>query len=148
VGGVDALRPRFVLGGPPPLEPAPKHPAAHRRVGLRDVAAFGKFRPEGTTIRTLERFEVVRTGAELVATVQADAFCHSMVRSLIGALLAVGEGRRPVDWPASLLAGSVRAQEVSVAPAHGLTLVEVAYPPDDELPARVERTRAKRPTGD
>jgi tRNA pseudouridine38-40 synthase len=67
-----------------------------------------------------------------------------MVRSLVGALLAVGDGRRPVEWPAALLARDRRADEVTVAPPHGLTLVEVGYPPDDELAARAELTRARR----
>jgi len=67
-----------------------------------------------------------------------------MVRSLVGALIAVGEGRRPVDWPASLLDRDRRADEVPVAPAHGLTLVEVGYPADDELAARAAVTRARR----
>jgi tRNA pseudouridine38-40 synthase len=67
-----------------------------------------------------------------------------MVRSLVGALLAVGEGRRPVDWPAGLLTRDRRADEVTVAPPHGLTLVEVAYPPDGELAARAAVTRARR----
>jgi tRNA pseudouridine38-40 synthase len=67
-----------------------------------------------------------------------------MVRSLVGALIAVGEGRRPVDWPAALLGRDRRADEVPVAPAHGLTLVAVGYPPDDELAARTAETRARR----
>ena len=67
-----------------------------------------------------------------------------MVRSLVGALIAVGEGRRDVDWPRSLLAGAERSSDVHVAPAHGLTLVEVGYPPDDQLAARAEQTRARR----
>ena len=77
----------------------------------------------------------------VLAAVSADAFCHSMVRSLVGALLAVGEGRLPVDWPASLLAATTRPSTVAVAPAHGLRLLSVDYPPDDELAARAERTR-------
>jgi tRNA pseudouridine38-40 synthase len=56
----------------------------------------------------------------------------------------VGDGRRPADWPAALLARTERADEVTVAPAHGLTLVEVEYPRDDELAARAEVTRARR----
>ena len=67
-----------------------------------------------------------------------------MVRSLVGCLLAVGEGRRPVDWPAEVLAAGVRDPAVTVVPAHGLTLEEVGYPPDDELAARATQTRAKR----
>jgi tRNA pseudouridine38-40 synthase len=79
-----------------------------------------------------------------VAHVAADAFCHSMVRSLVGALLAVGEGRCPVAWPLSLLSVAERSSKVQVVPAHGLTLVEVTYPPDAELAARAETTRAVR----
>ena len=80
----------------------------------------------------------------VVAEVSADAFCHSMVRSLVGALLDVGRGRRPVEWPASLLGRTARASEVPVAPAHGLTLVGVDYPPDEDLAARDEATRRLR----
>jgi tRNA pseudouridine38-40 synthase len=69
----------------------------------------------------------------LVMTVRADAFCHSMVRSVVGAMLAVGEGRRPPEWPASLLDRDARATDVVVAPSHGLVLEAVEYPPDDEL---------------
>jgi tRNA pseudouridine38-40 synthase len=78
------------------------------------------------------------------AAAAADAFCHSMVRSLVGALLDVGRGRRPVDWPAGLLRRSERASEVPVAPAHGLTLVAVDYPPAAELAARARATRRLR----
>jgi tRNA pseudouridine38-40 synthase len=81
----------------------------------------------------------------VVATVAADAFCQAMVRSLVGALLAVGDGRRPIDWPASLLERGDRASEVMVAPAHGLTLVAVGYPDDPaEYARRAEITRNRR----
>ena len=76
--------------------------------------------------------------------VRADAFCHHMVRSLVGALVAVGEGRRPPTWPAQVLGTGVRDPGVLVMPAHGLTLEEVAYPADDELEARAAATRAVR----
>jgi tRNA pseudouridine38-40 synthase len=80
----------------------------------------------------------------LVATVEADAFCQAMVRSLVGAMLSVGDGRRSPSWPAGLLRRTERASEVSVAPAHGLTLVAVAYPEEGEFAARAERTRRLR----
>src|SRR5690606_26775517 len=80
----------------------------------------------------------------VVATVRADAFCHSMVRAVVGALIVVGEGRRPVAWPGELLAGRRREGGAGVAPAHGLTLEEVAYPPDAELAERAVATRARR----
>ncbi len=75
---------------------------------------------------------------------RADAFCHSMVRSLVGCLLAVGDGRRPVEWAGEMLAAQQRDAAVAVVHAHGLTLEEVAYPADEELLARAEQTRAKR----
>jgi tRNA pseudouridine38-40 synthase len=77
-------------------------------------------------------------------TVRADAFCHSMVRSLVGAFLAVGDGRWPVDRPAELLAAAERVPGIATAPAHGLTLVEVGYPPDAELAAQAQRARRWR----
>ena len=71
-----------------------------------------------------------------------------MVRALVGCLLAIGEGRKPVDWADEILVAAVRNPSVAVAKAHGLTLEEVAYPPDDELEARAVQTRAKRVTDD
>ena len=118
--------------------------AARELVGLHDFVAFCKWRDTGTTIRTVQRFDVTRVDDEIVCTVQADAFCHSMVRSLVGALITVGEGRQAPQWPAQLLSLTARSNDVAVAPAHGLTLVEVGYPPDAELAARMEITRAKR----
>jgi tRNA pseudouridine38-40 synthase len=76
--------------------------------------------------------------------VVADAFCHSMVRALVGALLEVGRGRRPVEWPRQLLVVGVRDPSAPVVPAHGLTLEEVTYPPDDKLAVRAEQARARR----
>ena len=114
-------------------------------LGERDFAAFCRRREGATTIRAVQQLDWVRDGAGvLTATVRADAFCHSMVRSLVGALLAVGEGRRPPGWPAAQLARTDRSNEVTVAPAHGLTLVEVGYPPAPELAARATTTRRRR----
>jgi tRNA pseudouridine38-40 synthase len=118
--------------------------AAGLLLGQRDFAAFCRRREGATTIRTLLALDVARDGDLVTIGASADAFCHSMVRSLVGALLAVGEGRRPVDWPAGLLARSERSDEVPVAPAGGLTLVRVDYPPDEELAARARQTRARR----
>jgi tRNA pseudouridine38-40 synthase len=143
-GGPDPLRRHVVLAHRRALDASAMADAARRLTGLHDFAAFCKRREGATTLRTLQELTVTRDGAELVCAVRADAFCHSMVRSLVGALIAVGEGRRAVDWPAGLLSRERRADEVGVAPAHGLTLVEVRYPPDDELAARAELTRAVR----
>ncbi len=80
----------------------------------------------------------------MVATVQADAFCQAMVRSLVGAMLTVGDGRREPAWPATLLTLRERSSEVTVAPAHGLTLVAVGYPAAAEYAQRAEATRRLR----
>jgi tRNA pseudouridine38-40 synthase len=118
--------------------------ASSRLLGEHDFAAYCKQRAGSSTVRRLLRLEWERNGDVVVATVEADAFCHSMVRSMVGALLAVGDGRRRVEWPAEILAAEVRDPAVTVAPAHGLTLEEVRYPPDDELEARAQETRAYR----
>lgn len=80
----------------------------------------------------------------VVASVQSDAFCHNMVRALVGASMAVGYGQRPVEWPGEILRGGVRDPLAGVVPPHGLTLEEVFYPSDDEVAAQAERSRARR----
>lgn len=145
----DPLRRGHVLWHRRPLDADAMAEAAVPLVGRHDFAAYCKPRPGATTIRTLERFEWTRatSGPDaglVVAQVQADAFCHSMVRALVGASLVVGEGRRAASWPGELLAGRRRDGAAAVVPAHGLTLEEVAYPADDGLADRAARTRARR----
>ena len=120
--------------------------AAAGLVGQHDFAAFCRRKQHATTIRAVARLDWRRDpDGILVATVQADAFCQSMVRSLVGAMLFVGDGRRQASWPAGLLAMRERSSEVTVAPAHGLSLVEVRYPDSDEdLRQRAELTRRRR----
>jgi tRNA pseudouridine38-40 synthase len=115
--------------------------ASRELLGLNDFAAFCRPREGATTIRDLQRLEWTRDGDAITAYVTADAFCWSMVRSLVGALLAVGEGRRETGWCASLLASTRRSSDFATAPARGLTLVGVDYPPDDQLEARITVTR-------
>ncbi len=144
-GSVDPLTRSHVLAWSRPLSLDVLAEASAPLLGLHDFAAFCKQREGATTVRTLLDLSWVRRpDGVLEATVRADAFCHSMVRALVGCLLATGEGRRPVDWPAAVLASASRSPEVTVAPAHGLTLEEVAYPDDEELAARAEQTRARR----
>ncbi len=114
-------------------------------VGLQDFAAFCKRREGATTVRTLLDLEWRRDEAGLVVgSVRADAFCHTMVRGLVGSLVAVGDGRRSTVWPAELMAARRRDPALFVVHAHGLTLEEVGYPDDAELAAQSERARAKR----
>ncbi|WP_083840082.1 tRNA pseudouridine(38-40) synthase TruA [Saccharomonospora xinjiangensis] len=141
--GVSPLRRRDMLAWPRPLSVAAMNEAASSLLGLHDFAAFCKQREGATTIRYLLELRWERVGThELQLAVAADAFCHSMVRSLVGALLWVGDGRRPASWPEELL--RKRERSSVVAPAHGLTLVRVDYPPDDELARRAEKTRDMR----
>ncbi len=138
------LRRNDTVTWPRPLDVAALNEAAELLLGLHDFVAFCRRREGATTIRDLQTLRWTRDGVVVSAEVSADAFCHSMVRSLVGALLAVGEGRKPVEWPASLLSAETRPSTVTVAPAHGLTLVGVDYPPPDQLAARAEQTRHLR----
>ncbi|QCR20047.1 tRNA pseudouridine(38-40) synthase TruA [Agrococcus sp. SGAir0287] len=133
---------------PRALDDAAMQRAADVLVGLHDFAAFCKPREGATTIRSLQAFSWAREGDLLVASVQADAFCHSMVRSLVGACVAVGEGRLGLAQAAALLDARGRSSAFRMMPAAGLTLVEVGYPPDDELAAQAERARARRSAAD
>jgi len=142
---VDPLRRREVFVVPRPLDLGAMRAACPPLLGKHDFAAYCRRREGATTVRGLLELDWARDGDGLVVmTVRADAFCHSMVRSLVGAMLAVGEGRRPVEWPASLLGLAARATNVLVAPPHGLVLEAVEYPPDDELLARQGVTRNLR----
>ena len=141
----DPLRRHETLWSFRRLDLAAMNAAAASLVGEHDFAAFCRPRPGATTIRTLRVLDWQRDGDGVaVATVVADAFCHNMVRALVGALLAVGEGRRPPGWPAEVLAAAVRDPAVRVIAPHGLCLEEVGYPPPGELAARAAETRQVR----
>ncbi|OIQ84852.1 tRNA pseudouridine synthase A [mine drainage metagenome] len=145
----DPLRRSHVLWQRRALDVDAMQAGVQALLGRHDFSAFCKPREGATTIRTLEIFDWERPSSGpdaglVVAHVQADAFCHSMVRALVGASLAVGAGRRSVDWLADLLVGRLRDPAGAVVPAHGLTLEEVTYPPDDQLASRAEQTRALR----
>lgn len=123
--------------------------AAEQLVGLHDFAAFCKAKPHATTIRDLLSFEWVdvSTPSEpqlYEARVGADAFCWSMVRSLVGCCLRVGEGSRGIDFAAEMLALNSRSSHIPLAPAKGLSLVQVDYPADADLAARAAQTRDRR----
>lgn len=146
-GAADPLRRHDTVVVRDALDVESMDAAARRLEGLHDFAAFCKARDGRTSVRTLLRYRWERDAeGVLEASVVADAFCHSMVRFLVGAVVPVGEGRRDVDWPAAVLAARRRDPAVVVMPAHGLSLEEVAYPPDAELADRARTTRAVRET--
>ncbi len=142
--GVEPQDARYVTPWPRSLDIDAMAAASRELVGLHDFAAFCRHRDGATTIRDLQRLDWSRTGDLVTAYVSADAFCWSMVRSLVGALLAVGEGRREPAWCAGLLTASRRSSEFAAAPPQGLSLVGVDYPPDDQLEARTTVTRDVR----
>ncbi len=128
-----------------PLDVGAMNEAAAGLLGEHDFAAFCRRREGASTVRALLSLTWVRPEPALVVgTVVADAFCHSMVRALTGALLKVGDGSRPPAWPALVLTARVRDPAVPVVPPHGLCLEEVRYPPAAELAARARETRRLR----
>jgi len=130
-----------------PLDADLMNKASALVLGHHDFAAFCKFREGGTTIRTLEKFSWARQGDLLVAEIVADAFCYSMVRNLVGAVVCVADGRKEPQWMGELLANKERVSDSLVFPARGLTLSSVEYPSDDQLLERAKVTIGKRDNG-
>jgi tRNA pseudouridine38-40 synthase len=138
--GPDPLVRGTVVAWRRPLDVEAMNAAANHLLGEHDFAAFCKKREGATTIRTLLELHVVRRGDLTETTVRAD----SMVRALMGALVAVGEGRFPAQWSGEVLARAARDARVTVMPAHGLVLEQVTYPGDDGLVARAAQARRRR----
>ncbi len=169
VTGPEPLRRHDTLWTRREIEIGLMNEAAALLLGEHDFAAFCRRREGATTVRELlslswSRPEAAGPGSTVPgsrvsgstvpgsggprvaeATVIADAFCHSMVRALVGALLKVGEGARPPSWPAQVLSARVRDSGVPVVPPHGLCLEEVCYPPPGQLAQRALVTRRVRP---
>jgi tRNA pseudouridine38-40 synthase len=143
----DPLTRGRVLWHPRPLDADRMAAAAAGLVGEHDFIALCRPRPGGSTVRTVLAAEVARQPDSLLELrIEADAFCRSMVRSIAGALVAIGEGRREVEWIGQILAQDHRAGEATVMPAHGLTLEAVRYPPAAELAsAAIAHRRVRGP---
>ncbi len=144
-GGVDPLLRSHVLWHDWELDVAVMDAAAKSLVGEHDFAAYAKKREGASTVREIFDFGVLRTADGVVEIeVRADAFCHNQVRSMVGALLFVGDGHRGVEWPRKVLDARVRDSAVHVVRPHGLTLEEVAYPAADQLADRQRQARRVR----
>lgn len=141
---LDPLRRRDVVVTGSTLDVGAMHSAGQQLCGLRDFAAFCKKREGATTVRTLIDFSWRREQEIIVGTVTADAFCHKMVRALVGAVVAVGQGRVAADWPRRVQLAGERDPRVTVMPPHGLCLEEVGYPPVGDLARRAVHTRSTR----
>ncbi|MEL0237473.1 MAG: tRNA pseudouridine(38-40) synthase TruA, partial [Aquiluna sp.] len=136
---------RYVLTHPKVLEVDKMSQAAAEMVGLKDFGAFCKPRAGATTIRELRRLEVEREeSGRIVITFEADAFCHNMVRSLVGALIAVGEGRIRVAELVAIQQAAVRTSKFKVVDPRGLSLDGVDYPAEHLLAAQAEKARNMR----
>ncbi|MFI7383159.1 tRNA pseudouridine(38-40) synthase TruA [Streptomyces sp. NPDC049813] len=147
-GGVDPLLRGHVLWHDWELDVAAMDAAAKSLIGEHDFAAYAKKREGATTIREILDFGVERrTDGVIEIEVRADAFCYNQVRSMVGALLFVGDGHRGVEWPRKVLDAGVRDSAVHVVRPHGLTLEEVAYPADALLSERARQARRVRVRG-
>lgn len=141
----DPLERYFTLWHPNPLDVDLMNAGAAQLLGLQNFLSYCKPRDGATTIRELQRFEFHRgEDGVIVATVQADAFCHNMVRSLVGSALFVGEGIEEPGWLHERLLAKKRDAKSVLAAPHPLVLEEVAYPSEGEMLARAELTRAVR----
>jgi tRNA pseudouridine38-40 synthase len=128
-----------------PLDVDQMNRASALLLGTHDFAAFCKFREGATTIRTLESYQWRRDhDGYLVGDVVADAFCYSMVRNLVGAIVCVADGRKEADWISTLLENKERVSDSLVFPARGLSLYKVDYPDSAELLERAAKTVARR----
>lgn len=141
----DPLTARFTADVPRRLDLHRMRRASERLLGLNDFTSFCKAREGATAVRTLLDFSWRETeDGAYAARIEADAFCHSMVRALVGAVVAVGHGRIDEVELSEILEARERTSRFTVMPARGLALEEIAYPDDRELAARAERTRARR----
>lgn len=128
-----------------PLDVVAMNNAAEPLLGEHNWLPYCRPRAGASTIRTLQQFSWERQESGLVVgQVQADAFCHHMVRALVGACVAVGAGRREPTWPREVLDAGVRDSAVTVMPAHGLTLEEVTYPSAQDWAAQAQAARRRR----
>ena len=141
----DPLLRHHTLWYPAPLDIDAMNEAARQLLGLHDWAAYCRPRPGATTIRELQECHWRRdeTGV-LIATLKADAFCHSMVRAVVGSMVSVGEAKLASERLMGILSEARRTSEFKVMPAAGLTLIEVGYPVDAEVGLRAQHTRARR----
>ena len=114
--------------GPPRLDVGAMQAGAAHLLGEHDFSSFCRRAGDRHLVRRVDRCDVRRTGAALVVVaVEGPAFCHQMVRSVTGCLVAVGQGRQTPEWLAGVLAARDRAAAAPIAPPHGLTLVGVSY---------------------
>lgn len=128
-----------------PLDTEKMQVAAQAFCGEHDFLPFAKPREGATTVRTLHSFNISRPSPGIVqAVIRADAFCHSQVRFMMGALIEIGRGKQNDNWIVELLEAGVRDQRVPLADGRGLTLWEVTYPPAEQYAAQAQKAKVVR----
>ncbi|MFM2238497.1 MAG: hypothetical protein RL389_844 [Actinomycetota bacterium] len=131
------------------LEVAPMIEVAKEFMGLRDFRAFCKERDGTTTIRELREISVKRRPNGVIdIEVEADAFCHNMVRSVVGALMSAGSGRTTAKEVRKALKGQRNEHAYKVQAPQGLTLIKISYPAKSKLGAQAELTQRMRTLDD
>jgi tRNA pseudouridine38-40 synthase len=139
------LRARDTLWLAKPLDHRAMHRAAQKLVGLKDFGAFCRPREGATSIRHLKKISVTRdSDGVILVNLEADAFCHNMVRAIVGALAAVGGGKLTIRELVQLQRAAKRTAAFKVMPPTGLTLLAISYPKPSAWAKQAERARAKR----
>lgn len=135
---------RYQLWHKYPLDASKMHDAGQHLLGLHDFASFCKRRAGSTTIREMKKLRVSEAKGEIVIDLEADAFCHNQVRSIVGALVAIGENTLSLKQLLAILDQKKRVGKFKVVGAEGLTLMKVNYPKDHLLAKQAEKTRNMR----
>jgi tRNA pseudouridine38-40 synthase len=123
----DPFDARFVWHRPGSLAVASMREAARPLLGEHDFASFCRRPQSGGTVRRLERLSIARAGDRVEISARANAFLHQMVRTVVGTLVAVGDGRLEPGGVREILVARDRSRTPQMAPAHGLTLERVIY---------------------
>ena len=142
--GVDPLHSRYVLDYRKELDHHAMNKASRELIGLNDFFAFCKTREGSTTIRNLIEFNWSRKSQYVICEVIADAFCYSMVRGLVAAIVQVGDGKRDSSWPKEIMLKRKKIMDLNVVSANALVLEEVTYPHSSKLKEQYEITRRLR----
>jgi tRNA pseudouridine38-40 synthase len=133
---------RYTLVHPKQLSVEKMNSAAKKLIGLKDFGAFCKPREGATTIRELKKLSVKREkDGRILVFVSADAFCHNMVRSLVGALIAAGEGKLTPAELSKIQQAAKRTSAFKVVGPQGLSLSEIRYPAAAQLAKQAEKAR-------
>ena len=141
----DPKRSRFALEQPSELNLDLMQDAAKGLTGLKDFGAFCKPRPEATTIRELRKLELKRLSDGVIEVVlEADAFCHNMVRAIVGSLIAVGSGKLSASELWEIQVAAKRVSKFKVVDPKGLSLSEIRYPEDPKLAEQAKKARNRR----